>query len=256
MLLRDTLVVNFDDYGAVFAVCRRGRPDQPELIASVGQSSIVHLVMCRVDGVELLEAALRRGKTGSDDDDSDEEDEDDMGGDAEAGGDWDASGSDAGAVSDAEGGSDVEAAPELTGEAESDSDGNQMEVSAEDDMEGSDGGSDGGTSEDGEEDESVADSEDENGGQEPKVQGRRRGHSNVKEVEPSKPKLDACTGSLKQLKQQVARAKAEKAQAACPAGGTLRASPDGGVQEDTEMPLEQMRILTQEDFERIRKLKV
>lgn len=230
------------------------------MIASVGQElqATVLLLTCRVDGVELLEDALRRGKTGSDDDDSDDEDEDDMGVDAEAGRGWDASGSDAGAVSDAEEGNDAEAAPPLTGKAESDSDGSQLEAIAEDDTEGSDSGE----SEDAEEVESLVDSEDETGGQEDsperqtKQQGKRRGHGAGKEAELSTSKLNACTGSLKQLKEQVVRAKAEKAQAACPVGGPLRAIPEGGVQEDTEMPLEQMRILTQDDFERIRKLKV
>lgn len=195
-------------------------------------------MVCRVDGVELLEDALRRGKTGSDDDDSDEEvdDEDDKDGGME----------------------DQQSEDERDEENNSDATGSQLEAIAEGDEEGSDLADDSDEGEQGDNEADVESEDDAAGQDEAPERSRSKGggkrHARVDEAEPSKPKLDPCAGSLKQLKQQLAQAKAAKAQAKCPEEG-IPGGGEAGESQETAIPLEQTRILTQEDFERIRKLK-
>lgn len=105
-------------------------------------------------------------------------------------------------------------------------------------------------------------------------QQQRKGRENNKETK----KLQQQHGSLKQLKQQLHAAAATKKlpqgqHAAAAAHACMHHTADGvdagtkvqggegdqrieGLEEDGGVPLEQTRVLTQEDFQRIRKLKV
>ena len=105
-------------------------------------------------------------------------------------------------------------------------------------------------------------------------QQQRKGRENNKETK----KLQQQQGSLKQLKQQLHAATASKKvaqgqHAAAAAHACMHNTADGvdagtagqgcagdqrieGLEEEGGVPLEQTRVLTQEDFQRIRKLKV
>lgn len=215
--------------------------------------------------MELLEDAIRRGKTGSSDDEDSDEDVDT---DGEADATFAGESSDVGATDDGSpdevDGTGLEAVLEEDEADESDSDKEDTRLQAsapdglqihqvqddEEEEEGSSSASERSDEEVGGCDAGHNDSDSAHG---ERSRGGRQMQGHSGEADSSKSKLKPCNGSLKQLKQQVAHAKATKRQGgSCGAGS---GDQDGAEGHDEEVPLEQMRILTQEDFERIRKLK-
>lgn len=224
-------------------------------------------VLCRVDGVNLLEDAIKQGKTGSDLDDSDDEEgsgaEDHLS-HLEGQHNIDSDDSDVQAESDSEhvteGDSDAlhfsnisaghpEAVPEDDQEGSDEdveSEADLSENEEDDDNSGGDVLSDSGD----QSDDAAADVEHD------EHQGERRGRQRkkAKVACPTKAKQAPSTDSLKQLKQKIAQAEAKKSRVNCAIERTTSTNPRAD-DETEDIPLEQMRVLTQEDFERIRKLK-
>ncbi|KAG2445218.1 hypothetical protein HYH02_008686 [Chlamydomonas schloesseri] len=286
-------------------------------------------VASRVDGAELLEAALAEGRTGSDDDEvdlglddtsSDEEDDDGEEEEEEEGGWEDVSEEEGGeggkGEEDGEGAEDSDL-ESLSGEGEEEDGSSDWEDVSEDEEEeeepagkgkgkgkaaakakakpaaasgrkdgkkgapvseeeededdgedgegesGSDADLDGSGSEE-EEDESEDEEEEEDGG---RRRGKRGAAAAAKgkgkgKAEPAKAKAEAKPDSIASLKRKLAEAKEKQAAAkrareepGSEEGGDVAAAAEGGSGRTPGVPIEAERILTQEDFDRIKRLK-
>ncbi|KXZ52362.1 hypothetical protein GPECTOR_10g996 [Gonium pectorale] len=216
-------------------------------------------VATRVDGAELLQRALAEGRTGSDDDEIDMGDSSDAEGDEGEDSDLESlsgvqkakakgKGKEAATASESGEGEDEEdEGPSSSGDGEGDSDdegegeGEGVSGSGSEEDEGEDGleGSSGSGSEEEEEDE-----DDGGGGR----GGRKGGKKQGKGQQEKAAKQQEDPNSLAALRRRLAEAQAKKKRKAGeeePAEGEAPAA----------VPIEAERILTQEDFERIKRLK-
>lgn len=244
---------------------KRDRGRGADLAAGMRQYGAAQIAT-RVEGAELLERALREGRFDSDGElISESEGEDEEGSDEEGGGsegaeegkeagegqelagglsDGDEDGEE-GSGSDSEGWSTDEEGGEEDEEQEGSGSDEEEAVELGSDDEDEEEGGNGSEGEGEEEEEEAAsssgeDDEEEGEGQQ-RVQRRgKRGAAAAAEAEAKRPKKAPQEGSIAQLKKQLAAAK----------GG------EGGAAEGgDDVPLEWGRILTEEDFEKIRQLK-
>lgn len=182
----------------------------------------------RIDGAELLEAALAAGQ-GSEDDEyhvssgtGSEDEDDDM--------------SDLGSSVDVDDGGE---------EGEEGEEGEDEEMSMDDgDMESGD--------DEGAEPEDEENEEDEEGEEGEEDEEEDEGEEEKRKSKKASPpqaakKLDEKEGSLASLKRQLAEAQAKKA--------AVKSTEPSAPASGTEGPLEGLRILTEEDFARIKRLK-
>ncbi|KAL4448816.1 hypothetical protein ABPG77_007533 [Micractinium sp. CCAP 211/92] len=252
---------------------KRDRGRGADLAAGMRQYGAAQIAT-RVEGAELLEQALREGRFDSDGElisESEGEEEEEEGSGSEEGGSEeggsDGEGADSGEEAgeapelsgglsdgeeDGEGGSGSDSEGWSTDEEEeeeeeggSGSDGEEVVELGSDGEEGEQGGSGSGSDGEGEEAASSSGEEDEEEeGAEGQRQAQRRGKRGGAAAEQAASKRARKApqeGSIAQLKKQLAAAK----------GGGDGAAGEGG----DGVPLEWGRILTEEDFEKIRQLK-